>query len=158
MLSRSPLSDREAEEGDSSGLEEEDDDYEEVCEKSYKRGPYKSYTEAEKTRAVTMFLEDGVAITEVSKRLGIPCKNIKRWATEGTGQRRGGGRRKNCPTVDNGVYQWLRERYPPGSEVEYVTIQHRALSISDDPNFKGSRGWAIKFANRFALRRYYVLK
>ena len=54
-----------------------DEDYEMVG-RLYKRGPYKSYSQAEKERAVWMFICQGLQITEVSRRLGIPCKNIKR--------------------------------------------------------------------------------
>lgn len=66
----------------------------------YKRGPYKSYTMEEKERAVQLLLEDEMPITEISRRLQIPCKNIKRWSTEGVFRKRGGGRRRSTPQME----------------------------------------------------------
>lgn len=67
--------------------------------KSYKRGPYKRYTIAEKLRAVNLYLQGTMTITDISKLLGIPCKNIKRWAAEGIGRKIGGGRRRSQPDL-----------------------------------------------------------
>jgi hypothetical protein len=54
---------------------------------------------AEKEKAVRMFLEDRLPITEISRMLKIPCKNIKRWSTQGIFRKRGGGRRKSSPEM-----------------------------------------------------------
>jgi len=40
-----------------------------------------------------------MTITDISKLLGIPCKNIKRWAAEGIGKKIGGGRRRSQPDL-----------------------------------------------------------
>jgi len=113
--------------------------------RSYKRGPYKSYSMEEKTRAVDMFLNEDISITKVSKLLKIPCKNIKRWSTEGIFRKRGGGRKRTSPEMEEDTYRWLIRNFYEQEEVYIDQIQEYALSHSDDPNFKASRGWALKF-------------
>ena len=76
---------------------EEESSFNDSEGKEYKRGPYKSYTMQEKIRAVQLFVNQKMSITEISRSLGIPCKNIKRWATEGIFRKRGGGRRRTNP-------------------------------------------------------------
>jgi transposase-like protein len=51
--------------------------------KEYKRGPYKNYTVEQKQAAVKMLLEGKCSVIEISRKLQIPCKNIKRWSQQG---------------------------------------------------------------------------
>lgn len=146
-------------------LEEDSPELEVGCESSfnesdgraYKRGPYKSYTMDEKLKAVELFLDHDLSITEISRNLGIPCKNIKRWATEGVFRKRGGGRRRTNPTLEDDVHRWIESNYEFGDNVPVEQIQQYALSRSRDPTFKASRGWAIKFIDRFNLRNRFAI-
>lgn len=89
---------------------------------------------------------------EASRCSGIPCKNIKRWATQGVLRKKGGGRRRYSPEMELSTYNWLCETYPRDSIVEMEKIQNYALGESDDESFKASRGWVLKFIQRFQLR------
>jgi hypothetical protein len=109
----------------------------------------------EKLKAVELFLDHDLSITEISRNLGIPCKNIKRWATEGVFRKRGGGRRRTNPSLEDDVYRWLDNNFDFGDSVPIEQIQQYALSRSRDPTFKASRGWAIKFIDRFNLRNRF---
>jgi transposase-like protein len=124
--------------------------------KEYKRGPYKNYTVEEKMAAVKMLLEDHFSVIEVSRRLRIPCKNIKRWSQYGVERKKGGGRKRFSPETERRVARKLKELYKEGSEVEYVKVQNIAINLSDDPTFKASRGWVVKFVERQNLRNYYT--
>lgn len=86
----------------------------EECSQRYKRGPYKSYSMAEKEHAVKLLLEDEMPLTEISRKLRIPCKNIKRWSTEGVFRKRGGGRKRSTPHLEHAVLQWIRQSFHPG--------------------------------------------
>lgn len=111
----------------------------------------------EKMKAVHLFMEQQLSITEISRTLGIPCKNIKRWATEGIFRKRGGGRKRTNPGLEEEVYRWLNLHHPFGDNLHIEEIQEYALSRSRDPAFKASRGWAIKFIERYSLRHRYVI-
>jgi transposase-like protein len=126
--------------------------------RSYKRGPYKSYSMAEKERAVQLLLEEQLPITEISRKLLIPCKNIKRWSTQGVYRKRGGGRRRSSPHMEETVDRWIRQQYKVGEVVELDRVQEYALAISGDEYFKASRGWALKFIDRFRLRQAYTFR
>ena len=39
-------------------------------------------------------------LSHFRKKLGIPCKNIKRWATDGIIRKRGAGRRRVNPRLE----------------------------------------------------------
>jgi hypothetical protein len=49
---------------------------------------------------VELLAQQTLSITEISKKLGIPCKNIKRWATDGIIRKRGAGRRRVNPRLE----------------------------------------------------------
>jgi transposase-like protein len=113
---------------------------------------------AEKERAVKLLLDDQVSITEISRLLKIPCKNIKRWSTQGVFRKRGGGRRRSSPIMEEKVCRWIREEFAIGEEIEIDRIQEYALSICGDCSFKASRGWVLKFIDRFKLRGMFVFR
>lgn len=102
LVKREEMDESYSEEGDSQ-------DY-----RCYKRGPYKSYSISEKEKAVRLLVEDQLPITEISKLLGIPCKNIKRWSTEGVCRKRGGGRKRSSPLMENEVRKWIRNEFAYG--------------------------------------------
>ncbi len=71
----------------------------------------------EKLKAVQLFMEQEMSITEISRTLGIPCKNIKRWATEGIFRKRGGGRRRTNPSLEEDVFRWLTSQHSFGDSI-----------------------------------------
>lgn len=97
-------------------------------------------------------------ITEISRKLSIPCKNIKRWSTQGVDRKRGGGRRRSSPEMEEAVNRWIRQQFAAGEVVELDRIQEYALAICGDDMFKASRGWVIKFIDRFQLRNVYTFR
>lgn len=99
-----------------------------------------------------MYFQQRLSITQISKKFGIPCKNIKRWATEGVLRKSGGGRRRTNPRLEDSIYKWVIGQHAAGQNVSLDLIQEYALSLSRDPQFKASRGWAIKFIDRYRLR------
>jgi hypothetical protein len=44
-----------------------------------------------------MLLEEQLSVIDISRKLGIPCKNIKRWSQQGIERKKGGGRKKFSP-------------------------------------------------------------
>jgi len=44
-----------------------------------------------------MLLEDHCSVIEISRKLKIPCKNIKRWSQQGVERKKGGGRKRFSP-------------------------------------------------------------
>jgi len=60
--------------------------------------------------------------------------------------------------MENKVFSWLRGTYRMGETVEIGEIQNKALEVGEDGVFKASRGWALKFVERYQLRKYYTLK
>jgi transposase-like protein len=124
----------------------------------YKRGPYKSYSMAEKERAVRLLIDNELPITEISRKLRIPCKNIKRWSTQGIFRRSGGGRRRSSPKMEDDISKWIRQQFTVGEEIEMDRIQEYALAITADRTFKASRGWVSKFLDRSGLRASYSFR
>lgn len=105
-----------------------------------------------------MLTKEHLPITEISRMLDIPCKNIKRWATEGVCRKRGGGRRRSSPLMESEVRNWIRKEFAPHEIVEIERIQEYALAVNKDEGFKASRGWVLKFIDRFRLRDKYTFK
>lgn len=103
----------------------------------------------EKERAVQLLVEEELPITEISRKLRIPCKNIKRWSTQGISRKRGGGRRRSSPEMEEAVNRWILEQFAQGEEIELDRIQEYALAINGDQYFKASRGWVLKFIDRY---------
>jgi transposase-like protein len=125
---------------------------------NYKRGPYKSYTQEEKAKAVQLLLEQELPVTEISRKLQIPCKNIKRWSTQGVYRKTGGGRKRSSPKMEQDIKKWMLQQFAEGEVVEVDRIREYALAISGDPAFKASRGWACKFIDRAELRDRYTFR
>ena len=102
-----------------------------------------------------MLLEGRCTVIEISRKLQIPCKNIKRWSQQGVERKKGGGRKRFSPETERSVAQYLKSNYKHGSEVSYQSIQNVAKRFSSDQSFKASRGWVVKFVDRQHLRNYY---
>ena len=154
---------RESHSASEASKEEADESYSSAnagkCERgSYKRGQYKSYSLLEKQRAVMMLLDGEIPITDISRMLKIPCKNIKRWSAQGVYRKRGGGRKRSSPAMEDVVSKWISETFRPGQEVDLERVQEFALAVSGDPSFKASRGWVLKFLDRFGLRHLYLFR
>ena len=115
------------------------------------RGPYQSYAREVKKKAV-MLLDNGVSLTRISKVMGIPCKNIKRWHDYGVDRKKGAGRKKTDPVMEENVCGWIYRNHHPGEDLDPCQLQQVALHFSTDPNFKASKGWLGNFLDRYQLR------
>ncbi len=103
-------------------------------------------------------MEEQLPITEISRMLDIPCKNIKRWSTEGVSRKRGGGRRRSSPLMEAEVRNWIRREFAPGEVVEVERVQEYALAVNREEGFKASKGWVLKFLDRARLRDTYTFR
>ncbi len=104
-----------------------------------------------------MLLSEKKTVTEISRTLNIPCKNIKRWSLEGIARKRGGGRSKMNPTLEEDVFRWIRTHYHEDEPLQIEDIQKYALSRSIDEHFRASKGWAMRFVERFHLNTFYEI-
>lgn len=102
-----------------------------------------------------MLVEENCSVIEISRKLKIPCKNIKRWSQQGVERKKGGGRKRFSPETENAVSDYLKKQYQKGAEIPYEDVQEIARSMSDDVTFKASRGWVVKFVERQQLRGYF---
>ncbi len=66
-----------------------------------------------------MLMEDHLSVIEISRKLRIPCKNIKRWSQQGVERKKGGGRKRFSPDTEKAVSKYLKEHYGKGFEVQY---------------------------------------
>jgi hypothetical protein len=107
---------------------------------------------------VRLLLEQELPVTEISRKLHIPCKNIKRWSTQGVSRKSGGGRKRSSPKMEQDIKKWILQQFAEGEIVELDRIREYALAISGDEAFKASRGWVCKFVDRAELRGYYTFR
>ena len=73
-----------------------------------------------------MLLDEHYTVVEISRKLRIPCKNIKRWSQQGVLRKKGGGRKRFSPETEINVANFLRMTHPPGSEIQYQEVQEIA--------------------------------
>lgn len=83
----------------------------------------------------------------ISKRLGIPQKNIVRWCKEGFIVRE--VRRKSDSEMEQALMEWIRQKRKY-TEVKQHEIQTKAREMTSNPHFKASRGWLKNFLARFS--------
>lgn len=65
---------------------------------SASRGPYNNYEVTQKQQAVDL-LNSGESLSNISKKLSIPAKNIKRWQKQGVFRKAGAGRKRCDPDM-----------------------------------------------------------
>lgn len=86
-----------------------------------------------------------MSLSELSRELGIPAKNIRRWKIEGIDR----GARCGRKVVDLGMEitlrDWLKSKWINQIPVRNRDIKEAALRLTDKPNFKASKGWLSKF-------------
>lgn len=114
---------------------------------SYSRGKYNKYTEAQKHSAVAM-LEEGRKLTDISKELGIPAKNIRRWKEEGINRKVGAGRRIKDIDMELNLRRWLIGEWNLGRYPSCKEIKQMAKTLSTNIEFRASKGWLQKFVDR----------
>ncbi|KAL4472087.1 hypothetical protein ABPG72_001085 [Tetrahymena utriculariae] len=118
--------------------------------KSYKRGPYQSYSEKLKKKAINDYFryKDIKLAAQINQ---VKTKNLKRWIAVGYKRKEGGGRKKEDPEMEDQVYEWLKEQYQ--NQQTYVPRNHireKALELSSKKDkFKASKGWLEKFFARY---------
>ena len=118
--------------------------------KTYKRGPYNSYSEDIKEQAVELY-EKNMPVSRISRQMNIPIKNIKRWAEKGIARKEGGGRKGLNFNLELKLKEEIEEKYPFPCEISTEELRMMALNISPDEKFKASRGWVQGFMSRYHL-------
>lgn len=111
------------------------------------RGPYRSYTTAEKNHVVQLN-KMGMSFASISKSLQIPQKNVVRWCKEGFIGREA-SRRVADAEMEQELATWIKTAKKQGL-VKQADIQQKAKEMSKNPNFKASRGWLKNFLRRMA--------
>lgn len=103
------------------------------------------------------FLAEGNTVGEASREFDIPVKNIKRWRETGIRRKRGAGRKRIDPEMEEQLFAWLRATYAEGALVEQETVRERALQLCSKPEFMASKGWLAKFSRRYFVKELYNL-
>jgi hypothetical protein len=83
----------------------------------------------------------------VARRFKISVNNICRWK-KGTKRKVGAGRKIVNMDLEEKVIAYVKELIAEGAPFSRRQIQMMARRISDDPNFKASKGWFERFFNR----------
>ncbi len=83
----------------------------------------------------------------VSREYGIPRRNLLRWKKHGCERKEGGGR----PT-DEEMETVVYAKIKSGELTDEKQIRQLAIAISKLDSFKASKGWFVKFCQRFDLR------
>lgn len=59
--------------------------------------------------------------------------------------------------MEEKLFNWLRQNYSTGEQIEQVVIRRKALTLTTAPDFKASKGWLAKFSGRYQIRQLYTL-
>lgn len=93
-------------------------------------------------------LEEGRKLTDISKELGIPAKNIRRWKEEGINRKVGAGRRIKDIDMELNLRRWLIGEWNSGRYPSCKEIKQMAKTLSTNIEFRASKGWLQKFVDR----------
>lgn len=122
-----------------------------------KRGKYKKYDNVIKAEVIRRVLECR-DISQVSKEMGIPRKNIKRWVNFGV-ERKKGGRKMQDPKMEAKLAAWVISYIKEHKEMpKSHLIRSKSLEYSTNPEFKASKGWMEKFKLRNNFQQYLPQK
>lgn len=113
------------------------------------RGPYRSYSIEEKNHVVYLN-QTGMTFAAISKTLEIPQKNVVRWCKEGYIDR-DTSRRVADAEMEENLVDWMRNNR--GASLRHADIQQKARELSNNPQFKASRGWLKNFLNRIEMEK-----
>ena len=61
------------------------------------------------------------------------------------------------PDMEDRLFRWVSRTYLPGDSIEIERLQNVALFYAADDKFKASRGWIIKFIERYHLKDQFQI-
>lgn len=88
------------------------------------------------------------SLSGVSRELGIPIKNIRRWSILGVEKRPKTGRKPADPEMEANLVRWIAGRRRDGREPSRGEVQAKAAELSNKADFKASKNWYDKFCGR----------
>jgi transposase-like protein len=83
---------------------------------------------------------------QVSKKYGISVNNICRWRKR-CERKTGAGRKVHDPRMEIDLLKWISQ-VGKKSPLTRQLIRKKAIELSEDDNFKASKGWFERFMNR----------
>ena len=84
----------------------------------------------------------------------ISTKSIRRWEKNGIEKKKGTGRKKLEPLMENELLKWMESQ--KGTEITASQITNKAKALCKHKDFKASKGWLKNFIaqeNIKAVRR-----
>ena len=135
-------------------------DYQESPEVEALKRKKKSYTAAFKLFAVQRVMELD-SISQASLELNVSRRCLQRWkeeldvittvaeqASNAVYRRPGQGRKVTDTSLDLQLLDWVDGKWKEGVTVTSVMVRQRARELSENPEFKASLGWFVKWQKR----------
>ena len=134
--------------------------YQEQPEVDALRNRKRAYTAAFKLHAVKRSAEL-LSISQASLELNVSRRCLQRWkdevdvitsvaeqASNAVYRRPGQGRKVADGALDLQLVQWVEQSWRDGQQVTSSTIRQKAKELSQNPEFKASLGWFMKWQKR----------
>lgn len=135
-------------------------EYQESPEAEALKRKKKSYTAAFKLFAVHRAMELD-SISHASLELNVSRRCLQRWkeeidlittvaeqASNAVYRRPGQGRKVSDVSLDPLLVEWVKEKWKEGVNVTSVMVRQKARELSENPEFKASLGWYVKWQKR----------
>ena len=135
-------------------------EYQESPEAEALKRRKKSYTAAFKLFAVHRAMELN-SISHASLELNVSRRCLQRWkdeidlittvaeqASNAVYRRPGQGRKVSDSALDSQLLEWVKEKWKEGTTVNTVMVRQKAREVSENPEFKASLGWFVKWQKR----------
>lgn len=65
------------------------------------------------------------------------------------------GRKVVDEEMENKLLNWLEDNFPKGNCIKISTIRKKAKQFCSVDRFQASKGWAVRFIERYSLDQYY---
>lgn len=96
----------------------------------------------------------------LKEMFNISTKSIRRWQVKGVEKKKGAGRRKMDPTMEEQLVQWYNNECVNGNcNITASMIKSKAKQFSKVKKFKASKGWFNNFKRSYNIilknRKYY---
>ena len=113
------------------------------------RRKYLMFNNTFKKKCMAMVPQLG--LKEVSVRMKVPYKSLKRWMIIGSERKKGGGRKIKDPDMEEKLCEWYKDIKMNKKHVTAKIIKQKALEFSNCKNFIASKGWLEKFKKKYCI-------
>jgi hypothetical protein len=113
------------------------------------RRKYLMFNNTFKKKCMAMVPQLG--LKEVSVRMKVPYKSLKRWMIIGSERKKGGGRKIKDPNMEEKLCEWYKDIKMNKKHVTAKMIKQKALEFSTCKNFIASKGWLEKFKKKYGI-------